>query len=151
MTHMRKIQARRMTVALVGAAAAMVLGVGGAIAVAAQDGRASGPTPVPAETSDTGSGGLAGGGDTGAGGGGSVSGSGGTDGGSSGSTDTGGSGGSESPAPTDGPTSHPTAPASLDDLAERIDGLEKKVDELPTKKELADALRAFADALEQQD
>lgn len=141
--------------ALVGAAAAMVLGIGGAIAVAGEDGGASGPTPVPSETSDAGIAGVSAGADAGTGDSGSVSGSGGTDGASSGGADVGGSGGSDAgpmpsdtPAPTDEPTSSPTAPASLDDLAERIEGLEKKVDELPSKKELADALRAFADTLE---
>ncbi|MEU1469976.1 hypothetical protein ABZ434_17300 [Streptomyces sp. NPDC005761] len=143
--------------ALVGAAAAMVLGIGGAIAVADQDGGASGPTPVPSETSDGGTVGVSVGADSGTGDSGSVSGSGGTDGTSSGGADAGGSGGSdggpmpsESPAPTDEPTSHPTGPASLDDLAERIDGLEKKVNELPSKKELAEALRAFADTLDHE-
>lgn len=117
MTIMRKFQARRMTVALVGAAAAMVLGVGGAIAVTGQGGAASGRTAVSVDPSD-------GGGSVGADTGGSVGGSGGTDGGDSGSggvagvisggTDTGGSGGteptsepSESPTPTGVPTTAP--------------------------------------------
>ncbi|MGW6208901.1 hypothetical protein ACWF9B_35325 [Streptomyces sp. NPDC055089] len=160
MTHMRKIQTRRTAVALVGAAAALILGVGGAIAAAGQDGGPSDPTPVPTEASDSGSGGVAGGADSGGadsggadsgGVSGGVSGSGGTDGGGSSGADAGVSGGTESPSPTDAPTSQPTDPASLDDLAERIDGLEKKVDELPTKTELADALRAFADELDPQD
>ncbi|MER6121025.1 hypothetical protein [Streptomyces sp. NPDC001743] len=153
MTHIRMMRARRLTVALVGAAAAMVLGIGGALAVADQDGGESGPSPVPTETFDSGSAGATGGGDSGTGDSGSVSGSGGTDATGSGSGDVAGSGGSDGgpmPSESPGPTDGPTAPATLDDLAERIDTLEKKVDELPTKKELAEALRAFADALDHE-
>ncbi|MFI6060074.1 hypothetical protein [Streptomyces sp. NPDC051286] len=155
MTHIRNMRARRMTV--VGAAAALVLGVGGAIAVAAPDEGSADPTAVPTVTTEPepGTGGV----------------SGGTDGGDTvGSTDGGsvsGSGGgvdpspSEAPSPTGAPdptvgpnptgSPAPSEPASLDDLEKRIDELDKKIDELPTKKDLADALRAFADRLEQDD
>ncbi|MFE4955197.1 hypothetical protein ACFRCW_14015 [Streptomyces sp. NPDC056653] len=153
MTHIKNTRARRMTVAVVGAVAAVMLGVGGAIAVGAPDGGSADPTPVPTETSDGGSVGVSGGtdgGTTDGGGtdGGSVSGSGGVD---PSPTPTDAPDPTDSPDPTDGPTPSPTGPASIDDLTKRIDDLEKKVDQLPTKKELADALRAFADKLEQED
>ncbi|MCC0574112.1 hypothetical protein [Streptomyces californicus] len=171
MATMGKTQARRVMAALVGAAAAVVFGVGGALAVGTSDDGPAGPSPVesvpPASAgggevsggsdggSPSGSGGSVGGvsegGSDGSDSGGNVSGSGGTDGGVSGSS--GGPGPSASPSgppPTGGPGPTPSDPTDPADLAERIDALEKKVDELPTKKELADALRAFADSLEEQ-
>lgn len=69
--------------ALAGAAAAVVFGVGGALAVGTSDEGSTGPDPVPVESVPAGSSGggeVSGGGDGGAGGldgGGSVSGSGG--------------------------------------------------------------------------
>ncbi|WP_411087982.1 hypothetical protein [Streptomyces sp. 061-3] len=165
MTHIGNTRARRMTVAVVGAVAAVVLGVGGAIAVGAPDDGSADQAPVPTETSDGGSVGVSGGTDGGTTDGGGTSTAGGsTDGGGTDGGSVSGSGGvdpsptptdapdpTDSPDPTDGPTPSPTGPASIDDLTKRIDDLEKKVDQLPTKKELADALRAFADKLEQED
>lgn len=84
-----------MTLAIVGAVAAVVLGVGGAMAVGAPDNGSADPTPLPTETFDGGSVGVSGGTD-----GGSTDGGGtGTDGGS-----VSGSGGVDpSPTPTDAP------------------------------------------------
>ncbi|MFC9244649.1 hypothetical protein ACFT7S_11650 [Streptomyces sp. NPDC057136] len=141
-----------MTVTLVGTAAAVILGVSGAIAVGAPDdggtdtsggttvGVTSGsdgePTPVPTETPVPSPGGTDGGGTVG------------------GSGSTGGGEPTEYPDPSDYPSPSgsgapsPAPPADLAELTERIGELEAKVDQLPTKQELADALRAFADQLD---
>ncbi|MFH0176300.1 hypothetical protein [Streptomyces cacaoi] len=140
------LHARRISVAVVGAAALVALSVGIALAAGSDEEPADSlpsasatQQPVTEEPADTG-------GDTGSG----VSGgtSTGVDGGTGDGTDGGIIGGTD-PDATDTPsTPTPTAPADLDEINRRLNELDQKLDQLPTKQELADALRAFADRLD---
>lgn len=145
---------RRTTVTLVGTAAAVILGVSGALAAGAPDdggtdtsggttvGVTSGsdgePTPAPAEgpgsTPDPNPSPSPGASDGAGDAGGPIGGV------------SGGGGPTEYPDPSGQPS--PTPSDDLAGLTERIGELEAKVDQLPTKQELADALRAFADQLD---
>ncbi|QTD99362.1 hypothetical protein [Streptomyces cyanogenus] len=143
---------RRLSVAVVGAAVVVALGVGVALAAPSDGSRPGRGVTSTEPTGDSSGGDVAGSGSTGG-----LSDGGTTDGGSTaGSTSDGSVAGAADGGSTAGgddgqpsPTTPPSSPpVDLQELNRRISELDKKVDKLPTKKELADALRAFADQLD---